>query len=137
MALNDTIANASRGRGLAILVCLLSSAVPMTISAAEPMGEARMVMTVLEAHVPAARLSDVEQVFREGMSPLPPEITDSYLVRDTKDPSLFRLTTVWQSMQALQAMRQSGVKPKGVQMFEAVGAIPTLSIFEVVVHSHR
>lgn len=38
-------------------------------------------------------------------------------------------------MEALQAMRQSGVKPKGVQMFEAVGASPTLSIFDVVVHS--
>lgn len=96
-----------------------------------------MVMTVLEAHVPDARLSEVERVFREGMSPLPPEITESYLARDSKDPSLFRLTTVWQSMEALQAMRQSGVKPKGVQMFEAVGATATLSIFAVVVHSHR
>lgn len=96
-----------------------------------------MVMTVLEAHVPTTRLSEVERVFREGMSPLPPEITESYLVRDSEDPSLFRLNTVWQSMEALQAMRRSGVKPKGVQMFEAVGANPRLSIFEVVVHSQR
>lgn len=93
-----------------------------------------MVMTVLEAKVPAQRLADVERVFREGMSPLPPEIVESYLVRDTKDPSLFRLTTVWQSMEALQAMRRSGAKPKGVQMFEAVGATPALTILEVVVH---
>lgn len=96
-----------------------------------------MVMTVLEARVPAERLSDVERVFREGMSPLPPEIVESYLVRDTTDASRFRLNTVWRSMDALQAMRQSGVKPKGVQMFEAVGGAPTLSVFEVVVHRQR
>ena len=96
-----------------------------------------MVMTVLEARVPEAHLAGVERVFREGMSPLPAEILESYLVRDTNDPALFRLTTMWRSMQDLQAMRQSGIKPKGVQMFEAVGATPKLSILEVVVQSHR
>jgi heme-degrading monooxygenase HmoA len=93
-----------------------------------------MVMTVLEARVPTERLADVERVFREGMSNVPAEINETYLVRDTNDPSLFRLNTVWRSMQDLQTMRQSGFKPKGVQMFEAVGSTPTLSIFEVVVH---
>lgn len=96
-----------------------------------------MVMSVLEARVPMDRLPDVERVFREGMAPLPPEIVESYLVRDIKDPALFRLNTVWRSMEALQATRQSGVKPKGVQMFEAVGATPTLSVFEVVVHAQH
>ena len=102
-----------------------------------PAKETPMVMTVLEARVPAERLADVEKVFREGMSPLPPEIVESFLVRDTKDPSLFRLTTVWRSLEALQAMRQSGVKPKGVVMFESVGVTPGLSVFEVLIHSGR
>lgn len=96
-----------------------------------------MVITVLEAHVPTEHFADVQRVFSEGMKPLPPEIIESYLVRDTSDPSLFRLNTVWKSMEALQAMRRSGVKPKGVQMFEAVGAKPSLSIAEVVVHSEH
>lgn len=96
-----------------------------------------MVMTVLEAHVPTARLAEVEKVFREGMASLPPEIVESFLVRDTKDDTLFRLTTIWRSMEDLQVMRASGVKPKGVQMFESVGATPTLSIWGISVHSHR
>ena len=96
-----------------------------------------MIMTVLEARVATDHHSDVEKVFREGMQPLPPEIVESYLVRDTNDPSLFRLTTLWRSMEALEAMRQSGVKPKGLQMFEAVGAKPFLHVFEVVVHAHH
>jgi heme-degrading monooxygenase HmoA len=96
-----------------------------------------MVMTVLEAHVPADRRDDVERVFREGMAVLPDVIVESYLLRDTTDPSRFRLTTVWRSLEALEAMRASGVKPKGVQMFESVGATPTLSVFDVVVHVHH
>lgn len=96
--------------------------------------EPPMVMTVLEARVAADRLADVERVFREGTSLVPPELVETYLVRDTKDPALFRLTTVWRSMADLQKMRQSGEKPKGVQMFEAVGVTPALSIFEVVLH---
>ena len=114
-----------------LLLACLAVRVPSGLQAKE----APMVMTVLEARVPAERLANVEQVFREGMAALPAEIVESYLVRDTKDPSLFRLNTIWRSMEALQAMRQSGVKPKGVQMFEAVGATPSLSVFEVVVHS--
>jgi quinol monooxygenase YgiN len=124
-------------RRLTIPFCLLCSLVIAVPGSGREAKEAPMVMTVLEARVPAARLSDVERVFREGMSPLPADIVESYLVRDTKDPSSFRLTTVWRSMAALQAMRQSGVKPKGVQMFEAVGATPSLSVFEVVVHSQH
>ncbi len=120
-------------RSIAFL-CLFGCVVPLL---GEQIKEPSMVMSVLEARVPAERLSDVESVFRAGMSSLPPEIVESYLVRDVKDPSLFRLNTVWRSMEALQAMRQSGVKPKGVQMFEAVGATPSLSAFEVVVHSQH
>src|SRR5689334_17358518 len=91
-------------------------------------------MTMLEARVPEARLADVDRVFGEGMSPLPPEIVESYLVRDSNDHTLYRLVTVWRSLEALLALRQSGVKPKGVQMFEAVGATPALSVNEVVLH---
>jgi heme-degrading monooxygenase HmoA len=96
-----------------------------------------MVITVLEAHVPAELRNEVGKVFREGMAALPDDIVESFLAQDVKDASHFRLTTVWRSHEALEAMRASGVKPKGVQMFEAVGATPTLSIFEVVVHAHH
>lgn len=96
-----------------------------------------MVMTVLEADVPADRRDDVQRVFREGMAELPEAIVSSYLVQDAKHPSRFRLNTVWRSLEALEVMRASGVKPKGVQMFEAVGAAPALSMFDVVVHAHH
>jgi len=91
-------------------------------------------MTFLEANVPQDRLAEVREVVAQGTAKLPPEIMETYLVRNTRDPALFRLTTVWRSREALEGMRTSGVKPKGVQMFEAVGAAPRLSVLEVVVH---
>lgn len=127
-----------RPSGGAVLLCaLIGLAVMARPSLAQNPKEAHMVMTILEARVPSGRLADVERVFREGMAVLPPEIVESYLVRDTQDPSLFRLTTIWRTMEDLQKMRQSGEKPKGVQMFEAVGGKPTLSILDVVVHAGR
>ena len=92
-----------------------------------------MIMTVLDATVPKERLDDVERVFSEGMSPLPPEIVQSFLVRDTNDPTRFRLTTIWRSREDLMRLRQSGERPKGLVMFEAVAATPTLSVFDIVV----
>jgi heme-degrading monooxygenase HmoA len=110
----------------------------MVFSSEQPLArievkEDAMVLTVLEAHVPTERLSEVERVFSEGTAQLPPEILATYMVRDTKDPTLFRLNTFWRTREDLDRMRNSGEKPKGVVMFEAVGAKPTLSIFDVVV----
>lgn len=99
--------------------------------------EEALVLTVLEARVPLERQREVEGVFRAGMKNIPPEIVESFLVRDVKDPCLYRLNTVWQNRESLDAMRASGVKPKGVQMFEEVGASPVLSIHDVVVHVHH
>ncbi len=96
-----------------------------------------MVMSVLEARVPDERVQEVARVFAEGTAELPPEIVATYLVQDTADRCRFRLNTVWRSMEDLQRMRLSGVKPKGVQMFEAVGASPALSIFSVIVHRRQ
>jgi quinol monooxygenase YgiN len=92
-----------------------------------------MVMTILEARVDAHRATEVEPVFRKGTAELPPEIVSTWLIRDSKDPELYRLCTVWRDRASLMAMRASGEKPKGVQMFEQVGATASLTIADVVV----
>lgn len=113
---------------------LLAAIVPACGRATAAPKEAHMVMTILEARVPPERAADVAPVFSRGAAELPPEIVGTWLVRDTKDPGLLRLCTVWRDRAALDAMRASGVKPKGVQMFEEVGAAPTLGIYDVVMH---
>ncbi|HEY2955877.1 MAG TPA: DNA-formamidopyrimidine glycosylase family protein [Candidatus Eisenbacteria bacterium] len=96
------------------------------------MEETKMVMTILEARVAPERVGDLERAYREAVLEFPPGLVETFLARDTGDPAVFRIMTVWASRDALEKMRASGVKPKGVQIFEAAGATPTLSIFEVV-----
>jgi len=93
-----------------------------------------MVMTILEAHVVPDRSEDLAHIYREGTSVIPPGIVETFLVRDSRDTTLYRIVTVWDSLEALEKMRATGVKPKGVQIFEAVGATPILTILDIVVH---
>lgn len=93
-----------------------------------------MAITVLEAPVAADRVSDLEHAYQERTAQIPPDIIETFLVRDTRDTSVFRIITVWAIREALEKMRASGVKPTGVQIFEAAGATPALSVFDVIVH---
>ena len=54
----------------------------------------------------------------------------SFLLQMKEDQKLWRIITVWESMEVLQKMRSSGETPPGVLMFREAGAEPTLSIFE-------
>ena len=95
--------------------------------------EGKMVMTVLEAHVAQDRTGDLERAYREGTSELPTDIVETFLARDTRDTTLFRIMTVWVSREALEKMRASGVTPKGVQIFQTAGATPQLTVLDIVV----
>ncbi len=94
-----------------------------------------MVITFLEAHVDADKWAAFEQTFKNEIRKLDTGITQTFLIHNFKDPTLWRIATVWESREALDAMRNSGETPRGVVMFRSVGAEPTLSVFDVVAHS--
>jgi hypothetical protein len=90
-----------------------------------------MLVTVLEARVPAGREDDLRGAFvAEGETPLPEGLVRSALLHDVRDPARWRIETVWASRAALDAMRSAGT-PAGVLMFRAAGAEPELSVLEV------
>jgi len=91
-----------------------------------------LVVTVLEARVAPQRVTDLQAAYAEAATgPFPPGLVRSTLLCDAQDPTRWRIETVWQSHAALAAMRHAG-KPRGVQIFEAAGAQPSLSIFETM-----
>jgi hypothetical protein len=91
-----------------------------------------MVLTVLEANVPQVRERALQNAYLDAArDSLPPGLVRSTLLRDANDPTLWRIQTLWESREALQAMRGTGT-PRGVLIFRAAGAEPTLSILEVV-----
>ncbi len=90
------------------------------------------VMTILEAEVAAERVAALEAAYREAIGQaLEPGLEQTFRVRDAKNPHAWRINTLWESREALVAMRQSGETPRGVLIFRAAGAEPTLTILEV------
>lgn len=90
------------------------------------------VITVLEARVAADRAAELQSAYAAAAAgPFPPGFVRSTLLRLADDPGIWRIETTWQSHEALAAMRGAG-KPRGVQIFEAAGAVPTLRVFDEV-----
>lgn len=90
------------------------------------------VVTILEAQLPVDRQDDLERTYRAAIAEQPPPgLVRSALLRDARDPSLWRIETLWESREALSAMRGTGT-PRGVLIFREAGAEPLLSVFDVV-----
>ena len=94
-----------------------------------------MLITILEAQLAPDQIGALERGFQEGSEALPPEIVESFLVRDSGESTRYRVITVWQSRAALENYRASVEKPKGVEMFEAAGASPQLVRLQVLLHA--
>ena len=90
-----------------------------------------MVITILEATVAPDHVADLKAAFSSAGSQVPRGLLRTDLISASKDPTRWRIQTLWSSREALDAMRQTGT-PAGVLMFRAAGAEPTLSVFDVV-----
>ena len=90
-----------------------------------------MVVTILEAVVPAEHVADLQAAFTTAAKgPLPAGLVRSHLLCASGDGTRWRLETLWTNRGALDAMRQSGT-PAGVRMFRLAGVEPQLTVFDV------
>lgn len=96
-----------------------------------------MVMTILEARVDRQYWQMLETIFKSKTKNLEPGLVRTDLVRSKTDETLWRIMTVWESQEALTAMRQSGETPTGVVIFQSANAQPTLSIFDIVYEANK
>lgn len=94
-----------------------------------------MVITVLEAQVEPEKAAILEATYKQAIEHLDAGIRQTFLQRSVKDPAVWQIVTVWESREALDAMRQSGETPRGVLIFRTVQAEPALSVFGVVAHA--
>ena len=94
-----------------------------------------MVMTILEAQVNPEKASLLETTYQQAIEHLDVGIVQTFLLQSSKTAGLWQIVTLWESREALETMRQSGETPRGVLIFRAAEAEPTLSIFGVVAHA--
>lgn len=91
-----------------------------------------MLLTILEASILPGQEMPLQAAFDAAAKrQRPPGLARSELLRDSRDPTRWRIQTLWASRAALDAMRGAGT-PEGVLIFRAAGAEPALSVFDVV-----
>ena len=93
-----------------------------------------MIVTMLEAQVANENAEELVSSFRAASGPLPSQIVESFLLRESATDS-WRLVTVWESREALDGYRTSVETPGGVLMFRAVGVEPVLTVFDAEAHA--
>jgi len=90
------------------------------------------VVTVLDARVAPERAADLRAAYAAAaQGPFPPGFIRSTLLQQASDPTQWRIETIWESPEALATMRQTG-RPRGLQIFDAAGAQPSISVFDAI-----
>lgn len=88
-----------------------------------------MFVTMTEGAVEAAREGDLRAAWRDKTAVLPAGFIESSLLR--AEDGTWRVVTVWESKEAVLAMRASGEPPAAPTMFEQAGSSPSVSMWSV------
>jgi heme-degrading monooxygenase HmoA len=87
-------------------------------------------VTIVEGVVAAGREDDLRTSWETtAAGPVPAGFIESSLLR--AEEGAWRIVTVWESKEAVLAMRASGAPPAGPRMFEEAGAEPSVSMWDV------
>ncbi|TMI28190.1 hypothetical protein E6H36_01420 [Candidatus Bathyarchaeota archaeon] len=90
------------------------------------------VMIVVEAKVPHARIKEFQAGYASMRGkPRPLGWRQSLLLQDTEDPELHRLSTTWESQDALDKYRRSTNVPVVIALFRSVGVEPKIHVFQI------
>ena len=90
------------------------------------------VMTVVEGKVPKMKTREFLAMYESVRDQAkPPGWKRSMLLRDTSEEGSYRISTLWDSREALEQMRRNTSVPFAVQIFRTHGAEPSVRVFEV------
>ena len=93
-------------------------------------GSKNRIITILEAYVSQENWVTLQKAYRELGEKSKMRPTQSFLIQNKETPTLWRIISIWEDMDSLQKVRQSGETPVGVLIFRAAGAEPKLEVFE-------
>ena len=88
-----------------------------------------MFVTIVEGSVEAAREDDLRSAWEALTTVLPAGFIESSLLR--AEDGTWRIVSVWESQEAVMAMRASGEPPAALAMFERAGSAPSVSLWNV------
>ena len=90
------------------------------------------VMTVVEGKIPRTKTHEFLAMYASVRDQAKPSgWKRSMLLHDTSEEGLYRISTLWDSREALEQMRKNTQVPFAVQIFRTHGAEPNVRVFEV------
>ena len=90
------------------------------------------IITILEGSVVQEQWENLQHAYRKltkEKTAIAP--SQSFLIQDTKEFTHWKIITVWENMESLQKMRNSGEVPAGVRIFREASCEPVVSILTV------
>ncbi len=90
-----------------------------------------MVMLILEANVPPEKSATLEDAYLKVLETLDTRVVQTFLTKSRIDRTLYRMLTIWESAEDLDAARWQET-PRGVMLFREAGVDPRITTFEVV-----
>jgi heme-degrading monooxygenase HmoA len=88
-----------------------------------------MFVSIVEGLVDSSREGDLRLAWQERTATLPPGLVESSLLRT--ESGTWRIVTVWESEEAVMAMRATGTPPAAPAMFKQAGSTPSVSMWTV------
>jgi heme-degrading monooxygenase HmoA len=88
-----------------------------------------MFVSIVEGAIDPVREVDLRSAWEHRPAELPPGLIESFLLRG--EDAMWRIVTVWESREAVMAMRATGARPAALVMFEQAGSEPSLSMCTV------
>jgi hypothetical protein len=88
----------------------------------------------MEAHVPEDQWDALERAFGYAMKHRPDALVLSLLAHDSHDTTLWRVLTVWESHDALEAYYGSNTNMPSAYAFHLVSIVPTATLSEVAAY---
>ena len=89
-------------------------------------------LVTMEAQVPPGQEERLLLAYEHAMRNHPPGVVQSMLTRDAHDRTTWRIYTVWESHEALEAHYQSGALMPSAHVFHLVGLEPISVASEVI-----
>lgn len=94
------------------------------------------VLSLVAARIAAERRAEVVEPFRRALeNGPPPGIRETFLLVGEDDE--LAIATLWESREALDAMRASGEEPFARRLLREAGGEPTVRFFDVEVDGRR
>jgi len=94
------------------------------------------VVTIVEGKVPEDKIAEFEAAYGSVKGPFPSGWVESRLIKSKSDSEVYRIETVWESMEVLERYRGSTQTPVAIALFQKVGVTPKVEICEVR-HEHQ